>query len=151
MKKIYYGFTLIELMIVVVIVGILATIALPAYQDYVRKSRRADALTKLLDTQMQQEKWRANNIQYAITAASVGSPSSDYYNFFIVAATNSYSIIATPISNKGQTNDTQYGTNCGYGLYVDQNNKGHYSAAPNTSSVSAAETGKVTPSECWRK
>lgn len=151
MKPKHQGFTLVELMIVVVIVGILATIALPAYQDYVRKSRRADVLTKLLNSQLQQEKWRANNSKYAITAASVGSPSSDYYNFFIVAATNSYTIVAAPIGNKGQANDTQYGTNCGYGLYVDQNNKGHYSSTPNTSSITTAETGKVTASQCWRK
>ena len=61
MKSKISGFTLIELMIVVIIVGILTMIALPAYQDYARKSRRADVLTKLLDTQLHEEKWRAKN------------------------------------------------------------------------------------------
>lgn len=152
MKAKISGFTLIELMIVVVIVGILAMIALPAYQDSVRKSRRADVLTKLLDTQLQQEKWRANNIRYAMTAASVGSPSSNYYNFAIVSATNSYTVVAIPLAT--QTNDKQYGTDCGKGLFIDQTRKGHYTAAPNTSSVSAAETNKnpaSQASECWRK
>lgn len=152
MKAKLRGFTLIELMIVVVIVGILAMIALPAYQDYVRKSRRADVLTKLLDTQLQQEKWRANNIRYAVTAASVGAPASDYYNFFIVAATNSYTVVATPIAN--QVNDKQYGVDCGKGLFIDQTRKGHYTATPNTSSLSAAEANKnpsSQASECWRK
>lgn len=47
MKKIQQGFTLIELMIVVAIIGILAAVALPAYQDYTIKSKWASNLTDL--------------------------------------------------------------------------------------------------------
>jgi type IV pilus assembly protein PilE len=157
MKTKFDGFTLIELMIVVVIVGILATIALPAYQDYARKSRRAEAISLMLDLQLSQEKFRANNPNYAAMLSAMGITSTyvnnqvdpSYYTFAIVAATNSYTVVARPVGS--QTQDKQYGTNCGIGLYVDQSNKGHYSSAPDTSSVAAASTGKVTPSECWRK
>lgn len=51
------GFTLIELMIVVSIIGILAAIAYPSYQDSILKGRRAQARTALLELQQQQERY----------------------------------------------------------------------------------------------
>jgi type IV pilus assembly protein PilE len=132
------GFTLIELMIVVVIVGILASIALPAYQDFVRKGRRADALAKLLDLQLTQEKYRANNPSYAKNLSELGlsatNVNSNYYvltNPFPIAATNSYTLTMVPQTYGNQNNDKQYGVEC-TSLSIDQN-------------------GNKTPPECWRK
>jgi len=83
-----YGFTLIELMIVVAIIGILAGIAYPAYQDYVTRAKRADAKVALLSLQLAQEKYRANNVSYgtlfqlglvaADTDLSMDSPDESY-------------------------------------------------------------------------
>lgn len=56
MKKIH-GFTLIELMIVVAVIGILAAVAYPSYQDSILKGRRAQARTALLELQQQQERY----------------------------------------------------------------------------------------------
>lgn len=64
-KKRCGGFTLIELMITVVIIGILAAIVYPSYREYVYKSRRSDGKVGLLQLQLAQEKYRANCIQYA--------------------------------------------------------------------------------------
>ena len=59
------GFTLLELMIVVAVAGILFAVAMPAYQDFVRKGRRAEAREALLRIMQAQERWRSNNVSYS--------------------------------------------------------------------------------------
>ena len=59
------GFTLIEVMIVVAIVGIIAAIATPSYMEYVRKGKRADAKVELLRLSQMQESFFVQNLSYA--------------------------------------------------------------------------------------
>lgn len=58
------GFTLIELMIVVSIVAILSAIAYPSYQEYVRRSKRADARTQLLEVSQYMQRFYSQNDRY---------------------------------------------------------------------------------------
>jgi len=66
------GFTLMELMIVVVIIGVIAAIAYPNYQESVRKSRRADAKTTLSDLAAREEQHFNDNKTYTSSAATLG-------------------------------------------------------------------------------
>lgn len=66
------GFTLIELMIVVVIVGILAAIALPSYADYVRRSKIIEATRGLSDFRTRMEQYFLDNRTYVGGCAGVG-------------------------------------------------------------------------------
>ena len=74
------GFTLIELMVVVAIMGILAAIAIPMYGDYVTRSRIIDGTSKLGDIRTQMEKYFMDNRTYLDGAACGAQPSIVAYN-----------------------------------------------------------------------
>lgn len=63
-KALISGFTLIELMIVVAIIGILSAIAYPSFQDSIYKGRRAEGRTALMDLLQQQERYATQNGRY---------------------------------------------------------------------------------------
>lgn len=107
------GFTLIELMIAVAIVGILASIALPSYQDYVRKGRRADAQAFMHEVASRQQHFLVDRRMYASTLAALGlaAPSSvsPHYNITLTNVVNNvqpmgFTLQAAPIG--GQARDT---------------------------------------------
>jgi len=102
------GFTLMELMITVAIIGIIAAIAIPSYQDFINKSRRSEAHAGLAKMQLQQEGYRMVNSAFA-SAFGTGSnevhePTSDYYTFELTGSASAYTVKATAKST--QTADT---------------------------------------------
>lgn len=71
-NKLQQGFTLIELMIVVVIVGILASVAMPAYDNYVRKGKRGEGISAIQTVLEAQERYYADHRTYASNLTDLG-------------------------------------------------------------------------------
>jgi len=134
------GMTLIELMVVLAIVAILATIAVGSYRRYVLRANRTDATSALLRIQVAEEKFFLQNNTYTtqVTVAVLGIASPTPNGFYTLAVTgdpNSTNNIATSFQATAtavapQTQDTS----C---LTLTINDQGLRNSAPSTT-------------ECWR-
>jgi type IV pilus assembly protein PilE len=106
------GFTLIELMITVSIIGVLAAIALPNYTNYIRKSKRQVAISDMLLIKQAQEKYRTNHLVYAPNGGLIGvygvtysSKSTDYSFQITNDSATGYEITATPLGSQALGNE----------------------------------------------
>ncbi|MCU7924053.1 MAG: prepilin-type N-terminal cleavage/methylation domain-containing protein [Candidatus Thiodiazotropha sp. (ex Dulcina madagascariensis)] len=111
----YSGFTLMEVMIAVLIVGILAAIAYPSYENSIRKGRRNDAMVTLTVAAQKLDVFRARTATYTIDPAlaniMVTSPEGYYGNLTIVAGlcgniASCYTLEIEPTAKNGQDEDT---------------------------------------------
>jgi len=116
------GFTLTELMIVVVLLSILLSIAIPSYMSQIRQSRRTEARTAILDLAGREERFFSTNpAAYTAAAASLGYAAlpgvvaSGYYSVSVCSPAcapsavpaPSYTVIATPVAGQSQAQDSQ--------------------------------------------
>lgn len=116
------GFTLIELMITVAIVGILVAIAYPSYVNYVRTAKRADAQADLVELSQWMERGFTVNGSYTVSGANPTLPFSKSpkdgagtaYNLTVAATGSTYTLTATPTGSQvGETCGTMTVTQTG--------------------------------------
>jgi len=103
MKKIQQGFTLIELMIVIAIIGILAAVALPAYQDYTTRAKVTEAMVAADGCKTSVSEYLQSNGAFPADAATAGcsSNTTKYVSAIAVSATDAS--ISVTIQGTGVT------------------------------------------------
>lgn len=97
-RKFYRGFTLVELMVVVAIIAILASIALPAYNDYVRRAAIQESFSELANWRVRMEQFFQDNRSYANAGACgalAPAPSAPKFNYNCVTNGATYTLTAT--------------------------------------------------------
>ncbi|MEM7402269.1 MAG: type IV pilin protein [Pseudomonadota bacterium] len=112
------GMTLIELMVVVVVVAIISSIAYPAYQDQIRKTRRADAKSALMDAAAKMERHYTQFGRYSSTLANSGIIATSPEGYYQIATT----LMAAPFQTfnlEATAQGVQAGDNCGV-LGIDE-------------------------------
>ena len=143
MKKAQQGFTLIEVMIVVAIIGILAAIAYPSYDEYVKRGNRTEGQAFLSDVAARQERYFSQNNAYITAVAdiaklglsSANSPTNKY-TVGLAGGGGGYTLTVT-----NSFNDTKCGN-------LTLNALGDKGAKGKTTAGSAADRTFVL--DCWR-
>lgn len=124
------GFTLIEVMIAVAIVGILASVALPSYTDYIRRGKAQEATSELANMRIKMEQWFQDNRQYSgyVDANCVANgkslASGKYFSFTCASAADTYSISADGNAAQGMS---------GYKYSINQDNARASTVPPGSS------------------
>ncbi len=138
------GFTLIELMVVVVVVAILAAIALPSYTEYITRGKITEATSNLADMRVKLEQYFQDNRTYVgACAAGTTAPlptGAKYFTYTCPAAAltaTTFTVQADGVAGQGMG---------GFVYTVDQNNTKATTITAGSAAAAAGWTGNAT---CW--
>ena len=151
-NKFKKGFTLIEMMIVVAILGIISAIALPSYTEYVRKGKRADAKVELLRIAQLQESYFVQNLSYAkdLTTGTGGLG----LGATVESEQNEYTMSISTVIPAGCTGVTGANACTGYTILAEgnggqENDRCGDFTLTNTGVKNTTGTGETT-ARCWK-
>jgi type IV pilus assembly protein PilE len=117
------GFTLIEVMVVVAIVAILASVALPAYTDYIRRGQLPEAFTFLSDYRVKMEQYYQDNRSYGTGSTCANATGTGAWNNFVPNGRKNFNF-SCALTNSGQgftvTATGSSGRAVGYNYTVNQ-------------------------------
>jgi type IV pilus assembly protein PilE len=116
------GFTLIELMITVAIVGILSAVALPAYSDYIRRGQVVEAGTFLSDYRIKMEQYYQDNKSYGSSGCADGTNSPAWASAASGSKYFTFSCALTDSNNYTYTATGSSGHAVGHVYTIDQSN-----------------------------
>lgn len=128
------GFTLIEVLMVVAIIGILTAIAVPAYNDYTNRGKFAEAAAHLSGQRVRMEQFYQDNRNYGVgTTCGITIPATKYFSYACVldGGDQAYTITATGLAALSA-----------FSFTIDQSNARTTSAVP-------ADWKQPTPNNCW--
>jgi len=132
------GFTLIELMIVLVIVGILISVGYPSYQEYLRRAKRSEARTALVDGAARMERGYSNTNRYPETLAAAN----------IATTTDSGEhTISVAVTDVGSVEDQAFTLTATASGYVDAK----CATLTLTNTGTRGQTGTGSAEDCWGK
>ncbi len=133
------GFTLIELMIAVAIVGILGAIALPSYSNYVTRGKIPDATSNLAHKRIQMEQWFQDNRTYqnAPVCATTDTTSSKSFNFDCNPAPTDTTFTLRAVGKGSMT---------GFTYYINESNQKWTTVGTGAPS---GWTGNTASNNCW--
>ncbi|MBN6775067.1 prepilin-type N-terminal cleavage/methylation domain-containing protein [Pseudomonas granadensis] len=131
MRRTNRGFTLIEIMIVIAIIGIVITIAAPSYTEYLKKGRRAEVVSLLSEqAQILERFYTRNNVYTGVTGLSAGN---DFYTLTPTITDQTFVLTATRKSGTSMATDK-----CGDFTLTNTGVRG----------MNNATTG-LTTKDCW--
>lgn len=107
--KANFGMTLIEIMVVILIISVLASIGYPSYQSYIMQSRRGDAINTLRENQIIIEGYKQQNgiLPTSGQVSLYTASPTGYYNLAYTRINdNRYQLVATAVISKSQNDDT---------------------------------------------
>lgn len=94
------GFTLVEVLVVVAIIGIIASIAVPQYADYVTRGKVSEATSALGELRLRAEKWYSDNRTYVGFSAAIGN--ARYFSYACdTSVANQFTCTATGAAGAG--------------------------------------------------